>query len=59
MLVFILHVKLACVNILHCDVVIGNVILFVIEVVGFCLPYNVIVGNVLLCVLEVNQAYKL
>ena len=58
MLVFMPHVKLACAKfILLCDVVIGNVIVFFIEVVGFCFPYNVIVGNVLLFVLEVNQAY--
>ena len=58
MLVFMLHVKLACVKlILPCDIVVGNVIVFVIEVVGFCLSYNVIVGNVFLFVLEVNQAY--
>ena len=58
MLVFMLHVKLACIKfILSCDVVIGNVIAFVREVVGFCLSYNIIVGNVLLFVLEVSQAY--
>ena len=58
MLVFMLHVKLARVKfILPRDVVIRNVIVFLIEVVGFGFPYNIIVGNVLLFVLEVNQAY--
>ena len=34
MLVFMLHVKLACVKlILPCDIVVGNVIVFVIEFV--------------------------
>ena len=61
MLVFMLHVKLVCVNfILPCDIVVGNVIVFVIEVVGFCwllFALQCFVANVLLFVLEVNQSY--